>query len=252
MRIFFESFFTAIRFLTVLPVSLFSEKDEEYYAICVQHFVLVGIGIGVAAFAFTSVIADFLPLPITACLGLLFLASISGFLHLDGLADSSDGFLSARPLEKKLKIMHDSRTGAMGVIALIIVLIFKYSALLSVKSDFVPLVIFFMPMAGRLTIIFHMAFLPYARKEGGLGKMFYMKKGWVTPVYSTFLFILAGAIVNPSIMLLALLATIFTAMIIGIWCSKAIGGTTGDTLGASCELTETIVALVISAYLFNL
>jgi cobalamin synthase len=30
------------------------------------------------------------------------------------------------------------------------------------------------------------------------------------------------------------------------WCRRKIGGTTGDTTGASCEIAETVVLVVLS------
>ena len=71
----------------------------------------------------------FFPHQVVAVLALIYLAFISGFLHLDGLADSADGLLSARPREDCLRIMKDSRTGAMGVVVVVCTLLAKYSAL---------------------------------------------------------------------------------------------------------------------------
>ena len=62
------------------------------------------------------------------------LLSFSGGLHLDGLADTADGFFSSRSRERILEIMKDSHIGAMGVIAIVCVLLVKFAALASLPA----------------------------------------------------------------------------------------------------------------------
>jgi adenosylcobinamide-GDP ribazoletransferase len=52
-------------------------------------------------------------------------------LHLDGLADTADGLASRRSGEEMLEVMHDSRCGAFGVQATVLVLILKGAWLVS-------------------------------------------------------------------------------------------------------------------------
>lgn len=47
-------------------------------------------------------------------------AYLTGFIHLDGLADASDAIFSRRDRDRMLEIMHDPLTGPMAVIALVI------------------------------------------------------------------------------------------------------------------------------------
>ncbi len=74
------------------------------------------------------------PPMVAAAVLVVVLLSFSGGLHLDGLADTADGFLSSRPRERILEIMKDSHIGAMGVIAIVCVLLLKFAALASLPA----------------------------------------------------------------------------------------------------------------------
>ena len=240
--------FTAFRFLTIIPFPWFSQNDSENFPDSVKYFGLVGLFIGILGTILTHTLSSFLPYPLLCSGLLLYLSLISGFLHLDGIADTADGFFSSRPKEKILAIMRDSRTGAMGVIALIFLLLFKFCALLSLPPEKLPLVAFVLPLSGRCAIVFTMNFWQYARKDGGLGQMFYTthKTGqlWITAL----IFITAGFLVNVSLTILLFCLLIVVASLFGMWCKRIIGGITGDTLGAVCEIVETSVAITLSIF----
>jgi adenosylcobinamide-GDP ribazoletransferase len=244
LKSFLIPFFTAVRFLTLFPVSLGVEKDGDSFAASLYYFPLVGGLIGLAAFFLAEVLLLILPVQVAAVLAVGFLAFVSGCLHLDGLADSADGLLSARPRERALEIMKDSRTGSMGVVAVVFLLLGKYSALASMENHQFRMAVFFMPLAGRCFIIFAMSLQRYARSEGGLGQLFYSgmsRKACFPAVFfliGCFLyfaglqrFLLFAVVVIPSFLLFLRL------------CHKKLGGATGDTLGALCEIVETAVAV---------
>ena len=195
----------------------------------------------------TYVLLLFFPQQVVAVLALIYLAFISGFLHLDGLADSADGLLSSRPREDCLRIMKDSRTGAMGVVVVVCTLLAKYSALSAMTPATLCLAIFFMPLAGRSAILFSMAYLPYARTEGGLGSLFYSDSSKSAALAAFLALAIFLAFFAPSHLIVTLLAVLGMNYIFGRWCRISLGGATGDTLGAVCELTEAITAVAFTA-----
>lgn len=245
------SLLTALRFLTIIPLPWFSDSDSDHFIGSVKYFAIVGLLIGILVSLLCKVLQLFVPHLVLCAIALFFLAIISGFLHLDGLADTADGFFSARPKEKILEIMHDSRTGAMGVILLFFVLLFKFVALASLSGQNIIIALFFMPFAGRCAIVLTMSFLPYAREGGGLGKLFYAEKGWLLPVLTLFFFFLAGSFVDLYLTALVFITVVITVVLFAAWCTRVIGGTTGDTLGAVCEITETSVAVALACFLIN-
>ena len=243
------SLFTALRFLTILPVPWYASHDSEYYQESVKYFPVVGMLIGVGGYCIANLLSILIPHQITCCLMILYLSAISGFLHLDGLSDTADGLLSYRPRDKKLSIMRDSRSGAMGVIVLVFLLLLKFAALTAIPNSCLPMVLLFMPVAGRCSIVLTMGFLPYARSEGGLGQLFYLNKKYYLHLAPVAILLLLGVFWEYELTLIAILALVFSAIPFGIWCKKALGGATGDTLGAVCELTETLVAILFAAVL---
>jgi adenosylcobinamide-GDP ribazoletransferase len=240
-------FCTALRFLTIVPVSWRAEDDPRQFSRCLPYFPFIGALIGIVGVLFTYLGLAFFPQQVVAVLALIYLALVSGFLHLDGLSDSADGLLSSRPREDCLKIMKDSRTGAMGVVVVVCVMLVKYSALSSMQPHLLGPAIFFMPLAGRCAILFAMARLPYARPEGGLGRLFYSDGSKTAALAALLSLLLLFTVLAPSQLLVALTAILAVNGIFGRWCRRRLGGATGDTLGAACELTEAATALAFTA-----
>ncbi len=241
------AFCTALRFLTVLPVRFGAAGDAERFPQSVCYFPLVGMVIGLLAMLLSLLLQTLLPKMVVACLLVLFLAWISGFFHLDGLADSADGLFSSRGRERSLEIMKDSRVGAMGVCALVFLLLLKVVSLAAAAPGQLPLAVFLMPLAGRMALVSGLTTENYARKEGGLGTLFYAsiyrKSAIIWGIFfMAALFFWRGA---EGLFLLALL--LMTTISFNRKCRSQLGGATGDTLGAQCELAEMVVALFFSA-----
>jgi adenosylcobinamide-GDP ribazoletransferase len=170
-------------------------------------------------------------------------AGVSGCLHLDGLADSGDGLLSSRTRERSLEIMRDSHTGAMGMIAVVFVLLGKYAALSSLAGPAFLAAVFLIPMAGRTAILISMAVLPYARTGAGLGRLFYSNDSRMVAALALIFCIITTAFVSIKYVLFVVAAILLTVVFFSFWCFRKLGGATGDTLGAICELTELAVAV---------
>ncbi len=201
--------------------------------------------IGCAIGALGLLLRWLLPGSVVAVLAIFLLAAVSGCLHLDGLADTADGFLSSRPKERILEIMRDSRTGAMGVIGITLVLLLKFAALSSLASaDFFKTVCL-MPVAGRCAIVLSMAVLPYAREEG-LGRLFYSRYSRFSALWSLFFLLALTPLIGVGAALLVFVVTSGVVVAFSLWCRRKIGGATGDTLGAVCEITEMAVAVALA------
>ncbi len=240
-------FCTALRFLTLIPISWRAEEDPENFAECPVFFVAVGLLIGVFGGLAAVTLQLFFPQPVVAVLLLVYLAFISGCLHLDGLADSGDGLLSSRPREECLRIMKDSRSGAMGIVVVVIVLLAKYAALSAMPPAAFSVAVFFMPLAGRSAILLTMAGLPYARREGGLGRLFYAESSRKAAAIAVLLLTCSLAAIAPGHVLPVLAGLAAVLFLFNRWCKLKLGGATGDTLGAVCELSETTVAVMFTA-----
>ena len=239
-----RSLATAIRFLTVFPTFSSAQDDQSYFGAALYYFPVIGIGAGCLA-AFSSFILGlvFSDL-VTAVLLAILLSSISGFLHMDGLADTADGFLSSRVRQRSLEIMKDSRIGVMGAIAVGSVLLLKSAAIISIGEQELTGGLIVAATAGRVAMILAMHFLPYARTEGGLGNLFASGSASVSaPLLSVILLLVTAFLLLPSKLLATVLVFLFILGMFNVICRKRIGGYTGDTLGCLHELMETGILL---------
>ena len=241
-------FAAAFRFLTIIPLPGSMGTTEDELAGATPFFPLVGLLLGCIAVPIVWLLHLLLPSLVMAVLATLVLLMFSGGLHLDGLADTADGFFSSRPRERILEIMRDSSTGAMGVIALVVLLLLKVVCLSSLSGNLLP-VILLMPLAGRTAILLMMALLPYVRPQGGLATLFYSRRSRMVGLWALIFFAVVSWLVGGVQGMMAVLAVIMLMALFGGFCRLKIGGATGDTLGAACELAEVAVAFVFVAAL---
>jgi adenosylcobinamide-GDP ribazoletransferase len=238
-----RGFIAAIRFLTILPVPGKYGTGRDDLAASLPHFPLVGLLIGLPVGGLFYLIGPYMPQPVLVVLAVTVLLGVSKALHLDGVADCADGFFSSRPQERILEIMRDSRIGTMGVVALFLVLSFKIAALWSLPVDELWLLLILMPVAGRCSMPIMMALLPYARPEGGLATVFYEGNAVVEALWAGVLLLIACWFFAGIVGLLIGFLTLITILLFCFFCKKMIGGATGDTLGAVCEISETAIAV---------
>ncbi len=232
-----KSLFAALQFLTVIPVPASWGGGTKELQRSVWFFPFVGLFLGGLLAVLDRGLAPLLPpLPASAIIVLASIVLTGGF-HIDGLADTADGFMSSRPRERILEIMKDSRTGPMGVAAVVSVIVLKVSLLSAITSPMRLSAIVLMSVAGRSAMVMVMSLLPYARPEG-LASVFMQNRSILQAGWGfVFLFgaccFLAGPAGIPA-GIAALAATIFA----GGYSRSKIGGVTGDTLGATCEIVE--------------
>ena len=238
-------FLAAIRFLTILPVPGTWGRGEADLAGCVPFFPLVGLLLGAIAAALAWGLSHATTPWLTSALLIVAMLGFSGGLHLDGLSDTADGFLSSRPRERILEIMKDSHIGAMGVMAVVCVLLVKFAALASLRPEILWPTALLMPLAGRCAMVLHMAILPYVR-ENGLGTLFCKRRPHITAAWAAALLVLVGAAVLGLAGLVATATSLLVTLLLAIYNHRKIGGSTGDTFGAACELIELVPALTLA------
>lgn len=233
----------AIQFLTIIPFPKSFTGGEKELEKCMPFFPVVGLLIGMIIAAVDYVMGLILPPLPASVMTAIAMTAISGGLHMDGLADTADGFFSARPRERILEIMRDSRTGVMGVLAVAFVIVLKVSLLISVLPPFRPGIIILMPLAGRCSFVVMMTALPYVRREGGLATAFGTGKSWLNVLWASAFLLAAGWLAGRWMGITAGFSALLAAALFSVYCFRKIGGYTGDTLGAGCELMEVIPAI---------
>ena len=242
----------AIAFLTILPVRLPAELPADGLRRSAGFFPLAGWLIGgfLAGCAWVFIWAGLPPL-VSAVLLVACGAWLTRGLHLDGLADLLDGLGGGQTPERRLAIMKDSATGAFGVIGLVLLLALKAACLAAlVGNGGEPLffALFAAPVAARWAMATLACGVQYPRVNG-TGHAFVGKVGLRELALGALL--LAPLIWwNWSAGLIILGAAMLPALWLRFKAATALGGVTGDVLGASCELGEVcgwLAAVVVFA-----
>ena len=213
----------------------------------VRVFPVIGALIGLAG-GIGFAIADGLGLPalVAALIAVGVTALLTGALHEDGLADVADGFGGGRTREGKLAIMRDSRIGAYGVLALLLVVAIKVGALADLKTAGEGIAALIAAgAASRAAMPALMRWLPAARADGLSAMAGRPSRDHVWTG-------LAIAVVIAVVLLswtgiIALLAAGAGALIIAWLARRQIGGQTGDVLGATQQIAELLFLLGLAA-----
>ena len=91
---------------------------------------------------------------------------LTGAFHEDGLADCVDAFGGAYTRDDALRIMHDSRIGAFGAIALVVALALKWQTLAALPPMRAAWLMIAAHAASRTCAISYLVTLDYVRAEG--------------------------------------------------------------------------------------
>ena len=128
----------ALSFLTVLPVGSGRPLAARQISHSRAFYPAVGLLVGLLLVGLERGVSPVLPPPLTAAILLAALAAATRALHLDGLMDICDGVFGGHTRERRLEIMQDSRVGAFGVTGGVVILLWKYAALLSLLTVAAP------------------------------------------------------------------------------------------------------------------
>jgi adenosylcobinamide-GDP ribazoletransferase len=240
----------AVQFLTILPLPRGLCPDERALGGSLPFFPVVGLGIGAAIALMDWGLGFLFPVGVTSVLAVILLIAASGGLHLDGLADTADGFFSSRPRERILDIMRDSRTGPMGVAAIVCVVALKIALIAAVAAPGRAWVLLMTPIAGRCALLIQMALLPSLRPNG-LARVFHRNISLGHALWALIFLIATGGLAGGIPGFVAGGVSFLFALIFTAYVRRRIGGLTGDTLGAACEWAELAPAFVASAWLFG-
>ncbi|HEX9307980.1 MAG TPA: adenosylcobinamide-GDP ribazoletransferase [Anaeromyxobacter sp.] len=235
----------AFAFLTRLPVPPRLAEGADLGRSS-AWFPVAGAAMGLLVAAAAHVAGPHLHAPLAAVLVVAALAWMTGGLHLDGVADVFDGLGGGHgDRERTLRIMRDSRIGAHGATALVLVLAVKVAALsdLLARGSLWPLVV--APVVARFAVVPLLVLFPSAREEG-LGRAFHGTAGGREIAIAG---VLAAAAVAPfaPASLVPVAAALATAAAVALSVSRRLGGLTGDVYGAAIEIAE--AALLAAATL---
>jgi adenosylcobinamide-GDP ribazoletransferase len=243
-------FFTALMFLTRLPVPRYVDHSPAYLEKATKYFPLVGCIVGsISALVF---LLCQLVLSIELSMLASFIASIlvTGAFHEDGFADACDGFGGGWTKEKILLIMKDSRLGTFGVLGLIFIFAVKFMLLhelfllqISIQTTFGIVVLGH--TVSRLMAVVTIQISRYVSSEESKSMGIGSAKLSTGSLFIAISIALLPFILLPGIFLLLLIPTLIITMLLSSYFKKWIGGYTGDCLGAIQQTIEVVCYLSI-------
>ncbi|MFO3703600.1 adenosylcobinamide-GDP ribazoletransferase [Xanthomonas codiaei] len=252
-----DGLLAAIGFLTRIPVParVFTRAGAQARSLC--WYPLVGVLLGGVVCGLAWCLREVAPL-LGAALLLSAWVWLTGALHLDGLADTTDAWVGGLgERARTLAIMKDPTSGPMAVTAVVLVLLLKCAALASLLAQAqaqaqapapapAPATLWLAPLLARSALVAAFLSTPYVR-AGGLGSALVgaPRAGlWLALIAAAAVCMVAG-------LATALLCGGITAVVFALWrraCLQRLGGMTGDTCGALVELTETAVLVTLALW----
>jgi adenosylcobinamide-GDP ribazoletransferase len=237
----------AVTFLTILPVGRAVRIEARDIALGAWLFPVVGGAVG----ALSGFVADTLagPLPPLAAgvLAVGVAALVTGGMHLDALADTTDA-LGGRTRERALEIMRDHAIGAFGATALVLVVGLDAVLLGALgPEDDALLVGLAAGAASRAAMVVPGVFVPHARPDAGQSRVLEgagVSSAGAAVVLAVLLALPAG---RAGVAAFGAAALVTAGLSLFAW--RRFGGVTGDVLGATGALAQTaaLVAATVVA-----
>ena len=271
-----DGLWLALGTLTVVPAPMPSPLDRVVGGRAMVLAPVVGVLLGGVAAGVVAVVHLVRPDAelLGAVLAVLVVAGLSGALHLDGLADFADALGSRRDRETMLRIMKQSDIGPFGVAAIVGVLLLDVAALTAcIQAGFGWQAALIAVTASRLTLPWSCRTTIPAARPDGLGALVAATVRPITAAVATAVVLAAAVLLtwltaplepaagsplsinqvvdSPDVLLLAgtalaILLAIATSVVTTRRARTALGGTTGDVLGATLELALPIALLALA------
>ena len=243
-----KGFLIALQFLTIFPVRIKSIEEKDF-GNSLLYFPLVGLLIG-SLLALSSFLFSSLPQFLKAVLIILTSIIITGGIHLDGFADTCDGFYGKKKREEILEIMRESSIGVMGGIGLIFNLLLKIGFITALSQAILWKALILMTLFSRWVQVLVCNISSYARKEGkakyfieyASKRSLYLGGGFCLALF-LFLIQLKGVIL--------FFLSLLPVFLFSSYVKRRIGGMTGDTIGAVSELSEITVLFLYVLFQTN-
>lgn len=246
-----------------LPAGKSTSTDDGAVARAAWIFPVVGLLVGSAGGG-VFMLASYLGLGMAsaALLAMGTQVLLTGALHEDGLADTADGFGGGRSRERKLEIMRDSRIGTYGVVALVLILLLRFTALQDIASNLLSISDELEEAAGQNSAVIIALIAAGALSRAAMAVVWYL----LPPARSDGLAAGSGAVSFGSAVAAALIAALIAfaalpgfafivacgaaavlAVAVAALAQWQIRGHTGDVLGAAQQVAEVGVLLAIGA-----
>jgi adenosylcobinamide-GDP ribazoletransferase len=238
-----SSFIAALQFLTLFPWPRRAERAASEIGRAAIFFPMIGAVLGVILMAVDLMLLPTAGPSLSSVALVALLALLTRGLHLDGLADTFDGFGAGGDRERILRVMDDSHIGAFGVIAIVLVLFFKVHAIASIDIERWR-ALMAAPVLGRWAMVV-LGYRSQAAKPGlgsalvdHLATSYFFLASATTLILTAAILHITGIVIMSGVYAFAIASKSFF--------QRRLGGVTGDTFGAVGELSETSVFVLLA------
>ncbi len=235
----FRGLILAVQFLTRIPTPQIRDFHDDDIGRSAPWFPVVGLIVGAAVAVPVELLSDRPQL--AALVGLVVWVWITGALHIDGLGDVADALGASHRDPARYEIaLKDPHMGAFGVVTVVLQLIAKFVLLSEAAAQDLTWVLVLVPAWARWGSLA----LPRLTTslQAGLGERFAGHITWPTIALWAVALSAASVLTEP-----VLLVALPVAGVAAYYWHKRLGGVSGDGLGASTEITETLLLVALIA-----
>lgn len=246
-----QPFLNAVQFMTVVPPLGGAQFHDDWLLPAARYFPLIGALIGLTCGAVLWASSLIWSGAVPAALAVIAGVILTGALHEDGVADTSDGLFGGRTREQRLLIIKDSRIGTYGAVALVSSLVLRVAILASLPAWLGAATLVAAHCMGRAGIVVAMSMLPYAGnvttaklnypstridRDGRIWASVFTAIGLVWLIAANAWAAGCGSVLAVALRALPPLAA-----------QRLLGGYTGDVLGATEQMIEIGLLLGVAA-----
>ncbi len=247
----------ALQFFTSIPIRKELPMEKRHVTAMYGALPFVGILIGLGMTA-SVLLSDWLGFGsiLAAVLTLIVGIALTGGLHLDGVADTSDAYFSYRDQTRRHEILADPRIGAFGTLGLIVFILLKFALLqeLIAANHASVSVLIAVPFFARGAMVIYFVTAKPAKASGMA--YFFLEKLNRGPLICWTIVCMATGLIAIGIVLDTVVLPLVIASVTGLslllyrsWTIRNFGGVTGDLSGAFIEGTEVVLWIAVLSLL---
>ena len=247
LRIQVRAFLASVMFLTRIPCPRWVGGDPDILSRATTYFPLIGCIVGMfGVLVYHAALLLWTP-EVSSIAAVAATVWLTRAFHEDALADTFDGLGGGWTRDDMITIMKDSRMGAFGTVALILVVAVKLSALIAMPPKLVASALLVGHVLGRWSSLPLIRWMSYIQHSHAKSKPFAASVTGARLIAGSLIAFGVGAAVLEWRLLPVLGVVVLVVSLSARYLRRNLGGITGDTLGAVNQLAELAVYLVLAA-----
>lgn len=243
-------FFNALTFYSRIPGPNWVDYSETQLNRASGYFPFIGYIVALCCFGVYALCVQALPENVSLLISMITGILITGAFHEDGFADLCDGFGGGYTQADILRIMKDSRLGTYGVCGLVLILLLKWFSLSALIQGNLLLALLIGHSLSRAWAISLITVLPYVQQDKESKAKPIAQHWFKQDILLAWVFALAPLAWLPITTSLTLIVFgLITFFVIRSWFKQRLQGYTGDALGASQQIQEVLIYLILIPFM---